>query len=60
MNLQHPGESGAGKVAPNSLEQSTVDLASEFAELIKVQRAFSASTRIITTSDQILEELTRL
>ncbi|WP_417451534.1 flagellar hook protein FlgE [Kordiimonas sp.] len=60
VNLQHPGESGAGKVAPNSLEQSTVDLASEFAELIKVQRAFSASTRIITTSDQILEELTRL
>ncbi|WP_417458300.1 flagellar hook protein FlgE [Kordiimonas sp.] len=60
VNLQEPGDSGAGTVSPNSLEQSTVDLASEFAELIKVQRAFSASTRIITTSDQILEELTRL
>lgn len=60
VNLQHAGDSGAGSVAPYSLEQSTVDLASEFAELIKVQRAFSASTKIITTADQILEELTRL
>jgi flagellar hook protein FlgE len=60
VNFQEAGDSGAGTVSPNSLEQSTVDLASEFAELIKVQRAFSASTRIITTSDQILEELTRL
>ncbi|NVJ96555.1 MAG: flagellar hook protein FlgE [Alphaproteobacteria bacterium] len=60
VNLQDAGDSGAGSIAPNSLEQSTVDLASEFAELIKVQRAFSASTRIITTSDEILEELTRL
>jgi len=60
VSLQAPGDSGAGSVSPNSLEQSTVDLASEFAELIKVQRAFSASTRIISTSDEILEELTRL
>lgn len=58
--LQQAGFGGAGSVAPNSLEQSTVDLANEFSELIKVQRAFSASTRIITTSDEILEELTRL
>lgn len=58
--FQRAGEGGAGKIAPNSLEQSTVDLANEFSELIKVQRAFSASTRIITTADEILEELTRL
>jgi len=60
VTYQQAGKSGAGKVATNTLEGSTVDLASEFAELIKVQRAFSASTRIITTSDQILEELTRI
>jgi len=60
VTYQQAATSGAGKVAPNSLEQSTVDLANEFAELIKVQRAFSASTRIITTADQILEELVRL
>lgn len=59
-SFQQAGNGGAGKIAPNSLEQSTVDLANEFSELIKVQRAFSASTRIITTSDEILEELTRL
>ncbi|MBL4838157.1 MAG: flagellar hook-basal body complex protein [Kordiimonadaceae bacterium] len=60
VTYQQAATSGAGKVAPNSLEQSTVDLANEFAELIKVQRAFSASTRIITTADQILEELVRI
>lgn len=60
VTYQFAGAGGAGSVAPNSLEQSTVDIANEFAELIKVQRAFSASTRIITTADEILEELTRL
>jgi len=60
VNYQIAGQSGAGGVAPNALEQSTVDLANEFSELIKVQRAFSASTRIITTADQILEELVRV
>lgn len=60
VTYQKAGNSGAGKVATNALEGSTVDLASEFAELIKVQRAFSASTRIITTSDEILQELTRI
>ncbi|MBL4790046.1 MAG: flagellar hook-basal body complex protein [Kordiimonadaceae bacterium] len=55
-----PGTTGAGNITPSSLEQSTVDLANEFAELIRVQRAFSASTRIITTADELLEELTRL
>lgn len=59
-SFKDAGTAGAGKVSSNTLELSTVDLASEFAELIKVQRAFSASTRIISTSDEILEELTRL
>lgn len=60
VTLQTAGEAGSGSISANSLEQSTVDLANEFAELIRVQRAFSASTRIISTSDEILEELTRL
>jgi len=60
VTYQKAGFAGAGGVAPNALEQSTVDLANEFSELIKVQRAFSASTRIITTADQILEELVRI
>ncbi len=59
-SYQQAGQGGSGKVAPNRLEGSTVDLANEFSELIKVQRAFSASTRIITTADEILEELVRI
>ncbi|WND02735.1 flagellar hook-basal body complex protein [Temperatibacter marinus] len=59
-SFKEAGSAGAGKVSSNTLELSTVDLANEFAELIKVQRAFSSSTRIISTSDEILEELTRL
>ncbi|PCI61751.1 MAG: flagellar biosynthesis protein FlgE [Kordiimonadales bacterium] len=60
VNFSLAGTTGAGNITPNALEQSTVDLANEFAELIRVQRAFSASTRIITTADELLEELTRL
>ena len=55
-----PGRGGAGEIAPAALEQSTVDLADEFTRMIVTQRAFSASTRIITTADEMLEELTRI
>lgn len=55
-----PGRGGAGAIAPAALEASTVDLADEFTRMIVTQRAFSASTRIITTADEMLEELTRI
>jgi flagellar hook protein FlgE len=55
-----PGRGGAGSISPSALEQSTVDLADEFTRMIVTQRAFSASTRIITTADEMLEELTRI
>lgn len=51
---------GAGEVAPNSLETSTVDLAEEFTNMIITQRAYSASAKIITTADEMLEELIRI
>lgn len=51
---------GAGEVAPNSLESSTVDLAEEFTNMIITQRAYSASAKIITTADEMLEELIRM
>lgn len=66
------GSSGpADRVAPqsgdststiisNSLEMSNVDLAEEFTEMIAAQRGFQANTRIITTSDEILQELVNL
>jgi len=58
--VKEAGAGGAGKISPSSLEQSTVDLADEFTKLIVTQRAFSANTRIITTADEMLEELVRL
>lgn len=56
-NFKTPGTGGAGLIAPSSLESSTVDLSSEFTGLITTQRAYSASSKIITTADQMLEEL---
>jgi flagellar hook protein FlgE len=56
-NLKAPGTGGAGFLAPSQLEASTVDLSSEFTGLITTQRAYSASSKIITTADQMLEEL---
>lgn len=51
---------GAGSISGNALESSTVDLAKEFTDLITTQRAYSAATRIITTADDMLEELMRI
>jgi flagellar hook protein FlgE len=56
-NLKPPGQGGAGLLSPSTLEASTVDLSSEFTGLITTQRAYSASSKIITTADQMLEEL---
>ncbi len=57
LNLKMPGDRGAGILSPSTLESSTVDLSSEFTGLITTQRAYSASYKIITTADQMLEEL---
>jgi len=57
MTLKSPGSGGAGKIASSSLEASTVDLSSEFTGLITTQKAYSASSKIITTADQMLDEL---
>ncbi|MFS0688093.1 flagellar basal body rod protein FlgG [Sporosarcina sp. 179-K 8C2 HS] len=53
-------EQGMGKVESGFLEMSNVDLAEEFTEMIVAQRGFQANTRIITTSDEILQELVNL
>jgi flagellar hook protein FlgE len=58
VNLANTGP--AGTIASNSLEASTVDLATEFTNLITTQRAYSASARIVTTADQMLQELEQL
>ena len=56
-NLKTPGTGGAGTLSPSTLEASTVDLSAEFSDLIITQRAYSASSKIITTSDEMLQEL---
>jgi flagellar hook protein FlgE len=57
FNLKSPGEGGSGNISASSLEASTVDLSSEFTGLIITQRAYAASSKIITTADQMLQEL---
>ncbi len=57
LTVKEAGSGGAGKISPSSLEASTVDLSSEFTGLIQTQKAYSASSKIITTADQMLEEL---
>ncbi|MCC6598373.1 MAG: flagellar hook-basal body complex protein [Alphaproteobacteria bacterium] len=59
-NLREAGRGGAGFIEPSTLESSNVDLADEFAKLIIAQRAFGAGTKVITTVDQMTEDLLRL
>jgi flagellar hook protein FlgE len=52
-----PGLDGRGQILSKSLEQSNVDLADEFINLMNAQRNFQANTKTITTSDQMLQEV---
>ncbi|HEY1707703.1 MAG TPA: flagellar hook protein FlgE [Rhizomicrobium sp.] len=58
--VQEANTGGAGQIQSDSLETSTVDLATEFTNLITTQRAYSASARIVTTADQMLQSLEQL
>ena len=53
-------KNGIGKTVSGALEMSNVDLSEEFTEMIVAQRGFQATSRIITTSDEILQELVNL
>jgi flagellar hook protein FlgE len=55
-----PGTNGLGSIAPNSLEQSNVDIANEFVKMISTQRGFQANSKIITVVDQMLSDLINL
>lgn len=54
------GSGGRGLLHGGTLEGSNVDLAEEFTELIRGQRGFQANSRVITTSDEVLQELVNL
>jgi flagellar hook protein FlgE len=55
-----PNTNGLGTIQSGALELSNVDLAGEFAGLITTQRGFQANARVITTSDELLQELVNL
>ncbi len=55
-----PGSAGMGEISPNSLELSNTDLATEFINMITAQRAYQASAKVVTTTDQMMSELMTL
>ncbi|BCY15169.1 flagellar hook protein FlgE [Actinoplanes sp. L3-i22] len=55
--IGQPGTAGMGQVISGALEMSNVDLAQEFTNLVVAQRGFQANSKIITTSDELLQEL---
>ena len=54
------GSVGAGTIRPGAIENSNVDIAQEFVNLIEAQRGFQANSRVITTTDEILAELVNI
>jgi flagellar hook protein FlgE len=60
VGLGTAGQAGRGQVRWQSLEQANVDLATQFTDLMVTQRGYQANAKIITTSDEILQELINL
>lgn len=55
-----PKSNGLGSIVAGALEMSNVDLTSEFSTMITTQRAFQANARVITTSDELLQDVVNL
>ena len=55
--IGQPGTGGLGRVVGGALEQSNVELSEEFIHLISASTGFSANSRVITTSDELIQEL---
>lgn len=55
--LGRPGQRGLGTVHGGQLELSNVDLSAEFGDLIVMQRGYQASSRVVTTANEMLQEL---
>ena len=58
--IGEPGSGPRGSMTGGAIEMSNVDLAAEFTNLILSQRGFQANSRVITTSDEILQELVNM
>ena len=59
-SLGVPGEGGRGTTAGSALELSNVDIANEFINMLIAQRGYQANSRIITTTDSVLQEAINL
>jgi flagellar hook protein FlgE len=55
--INRPGAGGLGEISSNSLEMSNVDMATEFINMITAQKAYQASAKVVTTTDQMMSEL---
>jgi flagellar hook protein FlgE len=55
--INNPGSGGLGEVKSNSLEMSNTDIGTEFINMITAQRAYQASAKIITTTDDMMTAL---
>ncbi|HEY0502219.1 MAG TPA: flagellar basal-body rod protein FlgF [Lysobacter sp.] len=55
--LGRPGEGRFGRIAGGSLEMSNIDLTREFADMIIIQRGYQASSRVMTVSNEMIEQL---
>lgn len=60
VNLREAGTNGTGTVVAGALEQSNVDLAEQLTDIIVAQRSYQANTRVIQTTDELLEQLNQL
>ena len=60
VSLQAAGAGGSGELSSNTLEASTIDLSTEFTNLITTQQAYTASSKVITTADQMTQVLLQL
>ncbi len=60
QHIAGSAQTNAGKLQPGTLEMSNVDIAAQFTDMIVTQRGFQANSRIITVSDQMLEELVNI
>ncbi len=58
--IGNPKTSGLGRVLANTLELSNVDLAEEFIKMISAQRGFQANSRVVTTADDLMQELVNM
>jgi flagellar hook protein FlgE len=55
-----PGVGGAGTLSPGAVEMSNVDLAQTFTNMITAERGFQANSRVITTADDMLQDLVNM